>query len=97
MLVLTRRVGETLMIDDTAVTVAGINGSRAIVKIERPDGTSTQQRVSLDDHPTIGETTITLCGIKGRQVKLGIVAPKDVVIHRLEIYQRMQKEQARAA
>jgi len=54
MLILTRRIGETLMVgDDVAVTVLGI---------------------------------------KGNQIRLGVDAPKDVSVHREEIYQRIQKE-----
>jgi carbon storage regulator len=54
MLILTRRVGETLMIGDNV--------------------------------------TITVLGVKGNQVRLGVNAPKDVSVHREEIYQRIQKE-----
>lgn len=54
MLILTRRIGETLCInDDITVTVLAVNGS---------------------------------------QVRLGVVAPKEVAVHREEIYQRIQKE-----
>ena len=59
MLILTRRVGETLMIGD--------------------------------------EVTVTVLGVKGNQVRLGINAPKDVSVHREEIYQRIKAEQAAAA
>ncbi len=55
MLILTRRVGETLMIGD--------------------------------------EVTITVLGVKGNQVRIGINAPKDVPVHREEIYQRIKNEQ----
>ena len=56
MLILTRRVGETLMIGDNVA--------------------------------------ITVLGVKGNQVRLGVNAPKDVTVHREEIYQRIQQEHA---
>lgn len=38
------------------------------------------------------DITITVLGIKGHQVRLGINAPKEVSIHREEVYQRIQQE-----
>lgn len=58
MLILTRRVGETLMVGD--------------------------------------EVTVTVLGVKGNQVRIGVNAPKDVAVHREEIYQRIQREKGEA-
>jgi carbon storage regulator len=54
MLILTRRVGESLMIGE--------------------------------------EVKVTVLGVKGNQVRIGVNAPKEVAVHREEIYQRIQQE-----
>ena len=38
------------------------------------------------------DVSITVLGVKGNQVRIGVNAPKDVSVHREEIYQRIQRE-----
>ena len=42
------------------------------------------------------DVTVSVLGIQGSQVRLGINAPKDTSVHRLEIYQRIQNEKNKA-
>ncbi|MCK4608605.1 MAG: carbon storage regulator CsrA [Gammaproteobacteria bacterium] len=61
MLILTRKIGESIVIGDDA---------------------------AID---------VTILGITGGQIRLGIAAPKDVSVHREEIYQRIQNEKSSQA
>jgi len=50
------------------------------------------ERINIGD-----DIIITLLEIKGAQVKLGIDAPKDIGVHRHEIYERIRKENLRSS
>lgn len=46
------------------------------------------ERVVIGD-----DVTVTVLGVKGSQVRLGVNAPKEVAVHREEIYERIKREQ----
>jgi carbon storage regulator len=41
------------------------------------------------------DVTVTVLGVKGNQVRVGINAPKDIVVHRQEIFERLKRQQAK--
>ena len=41
-----------------------------------------------------GEIKVTILAIKGNQIRLGVEAPKEITVHREEIYERIKAEEA---
>lgn len=47
----------------------------------------------VDESLMVGDqVTVTVLAVKGNQVRIGIDAPKDVAVHREEVYDRVQQE-----
>ena len=98
MLILTRRIGEKIMIgDDTAITVLGIKRNSVLVSVGEPD----QNPLPVDCYALkIGESimidddvSIKILSRSRNQVSIGITAPDDVPVHRLEVYNRVKHEE----
>ncbi len=43
------------------------------------------------------EVSVTVLGVKGNQVRIGVQAPKNVAVHREEVYQRIKRERRSSA
>ena len=43
------------------------------------------------------DVTVTVLGVKGNQVRIGVNAPRDVAVHREEIFERIKREEQGAA
>ena len=88
MLVLTRRLGESLIIgDDIKVTVLTIDKKQVKLSVNDSEG------ITLDLQETItikDGITVKLVKTDKTQVKLGIDAPADVTINREEVYKKDQ-------
>lgn len=50
------------------------------------------ESIIIGDKDNLGKVTVTVLGVKGNQVRLGIDAPRNISVHREEIYDRIEQE-----
>lgn len=100
MLILTRRIGESLIIDTfTKVTVSAIKGASVTFFLDSvdADGIRIEDQATKASIVSIGDQAVIMPGVElrvvgvtGHQVKVGITAPRSTTIHREEIQARVR-------
>ncbi len=102
MLVLSRQVDETVLIGDAiAVTVVSINPEGATLHVRyRDKNHRLEQKLALeiDDRLEITDDIyVSVLDIRGDKIRLAVVAPKTMAVHRKEIYEAIKRENSAAS